>query len=122
MTSTTPEVRGFEADTKLSADESYIENAPTASATRMKRQPPELVLKLSPEGRAHAERLLTRKIDIRLLPMLILMYIMNYLDHNNIAAARLAGLQDPPSEGGLDLSSTQYLTALSILFVGYLLM
>ena len=47
---------------------------------------------------------------------------MNYLDRNNIAAARLAGLQDPPSKGGLSLTSTQYLTALSILFVGYLLM
>lgn len=45
------------------------------------------------------------------------MYIMNYLDRNNIAAARLAGLEDE-----LNLSSTQYLTALSILFVGYLLM
>lgn len=47
---------------------------------------------------------------------------MNYLDRNNIAAARLAGLQDPPSKGGLSLTSTQYLTALSILFVGYVLM
>ena len=47
---------------------------------------------------------------------------MNYLDRNNIAAARLAGLQDPPSKGGLALTSTQYLTALSILFVGYVLM
>lgn len=49
--------------------------------------------------------------------MLVLMYVMNYLDRNNIAAARLAGLEDE-----LNLSSTQYLTALSILFVGYLLM
>lgn len=45
------------------------------------------------------------------------MYVMNYLDRNNIAAARLAGLEEE-----LNLSSTQYLTALSILFVGYLLM
>ena len=54
--------------------------------------------------------------------MLILIYIMNYLDRNNIAAARLAGLQDPRSKGGISLTTTQYLTALSILFVGYLLM
>ena len=46
----------------------------------------------------------------------------NYLDRNNIAAARLAGLQDPPSKGGLSLTTTQYLTTLSILFVGYVLM
>ena len=35
--------------------------------------------------------------------MIILMYVMNYLDRNNIAAVRLAGLQ-----AELDLSSTQY--------------
>ena len=44
-------------------------------------------------------------------------YIMNYLDRNNIAAARLAGLEDE-----LQLHGTQYQTAVSILFVGYLLM
>jgi hypothetical protein len=44
-----------------------------------------------------------KKIDYRLLPMIILMYIMNYLDRNNIAAVRLAGLQSD-----LDLSSVQY--------------
>ena len=42
---------------------------------------------------------------------------MNYLDRNNIAAARLAGLED-----NLKLHGTQYQTAVSILFVGYVLM
>lgn len=42
---------------------------------------------------------------------------MNYLDRNNIAAARLAGL-----ETDLKLHGTQYQTAVSILFVGYVLM
>ena len=44
-----------------------------------------------------------RKIDLRLLPMVILMYIMNYLDRNTIAAARLAGLEED-----LRLSSTEF--------------
>ena len=92
------------------------------ATTRSRREPPELVKNLSTEERQHLETALVRKIDFRLLPMIIIMYIMNYLDRNNIAAARLAGLQDPPSKGGLNLTSTQYLTALSILFVGYLLM
>lgn len=91
-------------------------------AARVRREPPELVRNLAPEERARLEKVLTRKIDLRLLPMLVLIYVMNYLDRNNIAAARLAGLQDPKSEGGIDLTDTQYLTALSILFVGYLLM
>lgn len=96
-----------------------IQGVPTITT---RREPPEFVKDLSPEERLRLETALVRKIDFRLLPMLILMYIMNYLDRNNIAAARLAGLQDLPSKGGLGLTSTQYLTALSILFVGYLLM
>lgn len=72
---------------------------------------------LHPDERLHLEALLVRKIDLRLLPMVILMYILNYLDRNNIAAARLVGL-----ESDLSLTGTQYLTALSILFVGYILM
>ena len=115
------EVKDPDFDAKMAREDDFVEVAPTPSA-RMKREPPELVVKLSPEERAHAERALTKKIDLRLLPMLILMYIMNYLDRNNIAAARLAGLVDSKSKGGLGLTSTQYLTALSILFVGYLLM
>lgn len=58
-----------------------------------------------------------KKIDLRLMPMMVLMYIMNYLDRNNIAAARLAGLEED-----LRLTSTQYQTSVSILFVGYILM
>ncbi|KAF2496780.1 pantothenate transporter liz1 [Lophium mytilinum] len=79
--------------------------------------PPPLVAAMSPEVRQATELKLKRKIDLRLMPMIILMYIMNYLDRNNIAAVRLAGLQDE-----LDLSSTQYQTVISILFVGYILM
>lgn len=120
----TPDTKGYgdENDNKLAqhVSDASLVDVPTITGTR--REPPELVKNLSLEERQHLETALVRKIDLRLLPMLILMYIMNYLDRNNIASARLAGLQDPHSKGGLDLTSTQYLTALSILFVGYLLM
>ncbi|KAL9103860.1 MAG: hypothetical protein Q9163_001138 [Psora crenata] len=116
-----PEINDYDASAKI-PPETFLENVPASTTSTSQPHPPELVLKLSPSERAHAEKALTRKIDIHLLPMLILMYIMNYLDRNNIAAARLAGLQDPINDGGLNLSSTQYLTSLSILFVGYLLM
>jgi hypothetical protein len=39
------------------------------------------------------ERKMIRKVDFRLLTMTILMYILNYLDRNNIASAKLAGMQ-----------------------------
>jgi len=54
---------------------------------------PELVRNLSPETREILETKLRRKIDARLMPLIIIMYILNYLDRNNIAAARLAGLE-----------------------------
>lgn len=91
-----------------------LENVPIA---RPKREPPPLVKHLSGDERQRLELALVRKIDLRLLPMILVMYIMNYLDRTNIAAARLAGLEDE-----LELTGTQYLTALSILFVGYILM
>jgi len=43
-------------------------------------QPPEFVANLTPEERAALETKLKRKIDIRLMPAIILMYILNYID------------------------------------------
>ena len=44
-----------------------------------------------------------------------LLYILNYIDRQNIAAAKLQGIMDD-----LDMSVEQFATALSILYVGYL--
>lgn len=49
-----------------------------------KRPPPPYVASLSPQEREKAEKALVRKIDLRLLPVLVIMYILNYLDRNNI--------------------------------------
>ncbi|KAJ5994778.1 hypothetical protein N7481_001755 [Penicillium waksmanii] len=101
-------------------DKSFAENVETAANANKpnpRKEAPAYVAGLSPEDREKAERALVRKIDLRLLPMLIIMYILNYLDRNNIAAARLAGL-----ESDLGLHGNQYATCVSILFVGYLLM
>lgn len=113
-----PEPKDFGEDAKYKAEHASDTASLEASATaRRRREAPPLVKDLTAEDQQRLELALTRKIDIRLLPMIVLMYVMNYLDRNNIAAARLAGLEDE-----LGLSSTQYLTCLSILFVGYLLM
>ncbi|KXJ88985.1 major facilitator superfamily domain-containing protein [Microdochium bolleyi] len=63
-----------------------------------------------------AEIALVRKLDWWIMPMLWLMYWLNYLDRNAITLARLDGL-----EKQLGLDSTQYQTCVSILFVGYIL-
>lgn len=66
-----------------------IENVANANKPNPRKEAPAYVAGLSPEERAAAEKALVRKIDIRLLPMIIVMYILNYLDRNNIVSSRL---------------------------------
>ncbi|KAI0013753.1 MFS general substrate transporter [Xylariaceae sp. FL0662B] len=72
---------------------------------------------MSEEEFLDAEKKLKRKLDLRLLGCVWVIFIMNYLDRNNIAAAKVAGIDKT-----LHLSSSQYGTAVAILFVGYVLM
>ncbi|RYP66371.1 hypothetical protein DL770_008812 [Monosporascus sp. CRB-9-2] len=74
-------------------------------------QPPAFIANLSPEERVSFERRLVKKIDLRLMPMVILMYILNYIDRNNIAAAKLAGL---PEDLNLHADSSEFQTAMII--------
>ncbi|KAL9067556.1 MAG: hypothetical protein Q9157_006772 [Trypethelium eluteriae] len=108
---------GVTGDEKFNPE--FIDSAVVANADVPIRQleAPPLVRDLSPEDRVVLERKLVRKIDFRLLPMIILMYIMNYLDRNNLPSAKLAGLSSD-----LHLTGDQFNTAVSVLFVGYLLM
>ncbi|KAI0035900.1 sugar transporter [Vararia minispora EC-137] len=69
-----------------------------------------------PDGRKRLERRLLWKLDIR-MSILIFIYILNYIDRNNAAAARLKGF-----ESDLHLRGQQFATLLSILYVGYILM
>lgn len=63
------------------------------------------------------EKQLRRKLDSIIIPTVLVIYLMNYIDRNNYPAARLAGLQE-----SLDMDDSQFQTGLSILFVGYVLM
>lgn len=80
----------------------YLQATPTGKVRR-EIAPPALVAAMSSELRAEAEKALVRKIDVRLMPMIVLMYIMNYLDRNNIAAARLGALEED-----LNLQGNEY--------------
>ncbi|GAB1196601.1 hypothetical protein APSETT444_005874 [Aspergillus pseudonomiae] len=71
---------------------------------------------MSPEEFAAAEKSLKRKLDVRLLLSVWIMFVMNYLDRNNIAAAKVAGIAK-----SLHMTSEQYATAVAILFAGYVL-
>lgn len=100
---------GYGLDNKpVGDDHSELGASPTLTGRR--REAPALVRNLSKEERRQLELALVRKIDFRLMPMVILMYILNYLDRNNIASARLAGL-----EADLHLSDTQFNVHLNFL-------
>ncbi|KAK4953590.1 hypothetical protein LTR10_008193 [Elasticomyces elasticus] len=60
------------------------------------------------------EKRLVRKLDTRIMPAIGLMYILNYLDRNSIAQARLYGLQTDTSTTG-----ARWNTAIAILSIGY---
>ncbi|KAH8115372.1 MFS transporter [Phellopilus nigrolimitatus] len=64
--------------------------------------------------RAATERSLLRKLDTRLVPTVILVYIMNIIDRTSVTAARLKGL-----EQDLHLSDIQYDTVVAILYASY---
>jgi MFS family permease len=81
------------------------------------RELPESLKGLNAEDYAKLQRKATLKMDLQLLPSLVIMYIMNFLDRQNLASAKLAGI-----EKDLGLSPVQYKTTISILFVGYIIM
>ncbi|PSK50354.1 hypothetical protein B9Z65_298 [Elsinoe australis] len=62
------------------------------------------------------EKALVRKLDACIIPIVMLLYTLSFLDRVNIGNARLYGLEED-----LSLSSTQYQTAVSILFVTYII-
>ncbi|KAJ3557520.1 hypothetical protein NM688_g1438 [Phlebia brevispora] len=68
------------------------------------------------EARKVLERKLLWKLDIRMF-ILVVIYILNYIDRNNAGAARLRGL-----EADLHLQGQEFATLLSILYVGYIIM
>ncbi|KAG1788911.1 MFS general substrate transporter [Suillus plorans] len=67
------------------------------------------------KARNKLERKLLLKLDLH-MSMLVLMYILNFIDRNNVSAARTQLTTD------LHLEGPQFATLLSIFFVGYVMM
>jgi MFS family permease len=78
---------------------------------------PEILRQYTPEQLAAIEKKLVRKIDLRSLPILIILFLLNVLDRNAIANARLGGLEDT-----LGIDDVQYQTAVMVLWAGYISM
>ncbi|KAI1391137.1 MFS transporter [Hypoxylon trugodes] len=63
------------------------------------------------------ESALVRKLDYFIMPIICIMYFLNYVDRNVISQARLNHF-----EHDLGMSGNEFNVAVSILFVGYVLM
>ncbi|KAI1259316.1 MFS general substrate transporter [Xylariaceae sp. FL1019] len=67
------------------------------------------------ESFAHLnEKKILRKMDMRLIPMLAILYLLSFLDRGNIGNAKIEGLQED-----LQLSDTQYGLCLTVFFLTY---
>ncbi|THC97914.1 hypothetical protein EYZ11_002612 [Aspergillus tanneri] len=62
------------------------------------------------------EKALLRKLDLRLLPPLTVLYLLSFLDRSNVGNARLEGLTTD-----INMTGNQYLTGLTLYFIGYVL-
>ncbi|KAF5026450.1 hypothetical protein F66182_1437 [Fusarium sp. NRRL 66182] len=69
------------------------------------------------EWQKEFDKRLVRKVDLRLMPTLVIMYLLNFLDRSNLAQARQGSLEED-----LEMAGTDFNLATSIFFVGYLLM
>lgn len=77
---------------------------------------PEALAHLTPDEEAALEKRIVRKIDMRLMPIIICMFWLNVLDRNSISNAKIAGM---PKD--LGMNDSQYNTCLMIFYVGYVL-
>jgi len=60
------------------------------------------------------EKAVLRKMDLRLLPMLALLYLLSFLDRGNIGNAKIEGLTDT-----LHMTGPQYNWCLTVFFFTY---
>ncbi|KAF1361888.1 MFS general substrate transporter [Lizonia empirigonia] len=78
------------------------------------------VIELTPEK----SKALLRKIDMHLMPIMCLIYGLNYLDKTTLSYASIMGLRLPPSDNklasGINLKSDQYQWLGSLFYFGYI--
>lgn len=61
------------------------------------------------------ERAFLRKIDLKVVPGVTLLYLLSFLDRSNVANAKLDGL-----DTSLHMTGDEYLTGLTLFFIGYI--
>ncbi|EIW80619.1 MFS general substrate transporter [Coniophora puteana RWD-64-598 SS2] len=93
---------------------SSLDDPGSASQEKIEDERKDEVDVLPEESRRAAERKLVRKLDCRLMPTVVVIYLLNYLDRVAVTSARLQGL-----ERDLKLSDVQYDAVVAVLFASY---
>ncbi|KAL4932155.1 major facilitator superfamily domain-containing protein [Aspergillus undulatus] len=96
---------------KVSTAEGQVVPSNTAAYARM----PESLRALDEAELKKLNTKVVRKVDLVVLPTIGILYILNYIDRQNLASAKLQGIMED-----LNMNEAQFATAVSILFVGYL--
>ncbi|KAK0497867.1 MFS general substrate transporter [Armillaria luteobubalina] len=109
--SSSPTKTSLEKDRERSE---LVENAKDGAVQLIDNFGGEATLPPPPVLTEEQEKKLWRKIDLRLMPILSLMYLFSFLDRGNIGNAKLQGLTTQ-----LDLDSNKYNIALTMYFVPY---
>lgn len=104
-------------DPSYSVDDDNISSAEgqldVASAAY--RRIPKFLRGLGEDEIAQLNKKLVRKIYLFVLSTIGILYILNYIDRQNLASAKLRRIADD-----LNMTTEQFSTAINILFVGYL--
>lgn len=93
----------------------YGEDSKSIAEGQMINHEPECIRGLDEDEIKRLNRKLVRKMDTFILPTIGILYILNYIDRQNLSAAKLEGIMED-----LNMTTQQFATAVSILFVGYL--
>ncbi|KAI0206782.1 nicotinamide mononucleotide permease [Astrocystis sublimbata] len=104
-------------DTKLDHASEVLEKVQTGGPVPAELRMPANLAALSDDEYKRLGRKSTLKMDCVIMPVLVIMFLLNFLDRQNLASARLAGIEED-----LGISDVQYQTCVSILFVGYILL
>ncbi|KAH8658361.1 major facilitator superfamily domain-containing protein [Xylariales sp. PMI_506] len=77
---------------------------------------PEELADTSNDELRQLERGLVRRLDLSLMPVVFLLFLLNILDRNNIASAKIMGMPQT-----LNLTNNQYNTSLLMFYIGYII-
>ncbi|KAK0439771.1 major facilitator superfamily domain-containing protein [Armillaria borealis] len=84
--------------------------------TELKKNRSDAVSEVDFNADTQEDRKLVRKVDLRLIPILTLLYLLSFLDRSNIGNARIIGLATD-----IHLSPPAYNTALALYFIAYVI-